>query len=316
MFDGAGHSQHFYVTGGTLHLAFIDLVNGTASQTEADCGSEYRLCRGGSILVREGGTLVMRSCDIRGRGSEFSLSYRAGAVGIYGDESHGEFLNCTFTNLCATWGAALHVGDGSIKELAPRVKFFGSQFLRNSVLQANVVYIGWAYTLFEFHDCLFANNDGLALMAWSTGGGSIVRTVFRENTGSGASWPGLGSAVLINSKAGETTWISDSHFEHNIGHAQGSSGGALTMRSQCHLSNCSFLGNTALNFGGGAALDLQNGAKVIVTDCFALANVGFGFAGGFNVQGASIANCELFFILHHSSFVPPKHRFPAHHHKQ
>ena len=90
----------------------------------------------------------------------------------------------------------------------------------------------------------------------------------------------------------ETTWISDSRFERNIGHAQGASGAALTMQTQTHLSNCSFIGNTALNVGGGAAFDLQNGAKVTVTDCFALANVGVGFAGGFNVRGASIVKLQ------------------------
>jgi len=36
-FDGDGHSQHFYVTGGTLHIAFVILANGTASQTDSNC---------------------------------------------------------------------------------------------------------------------------------------------------------------------------------------------------------------------------------------------------------------------------------------
>jgi hypothetical protein len=194
VFDGAGHSQHFYVTGGTLRLEFIDLVNGTASQVEADCTPDFWICRGGSLLVTEGGTLVMRSCDIRGRGgsgsTEYSDAYRAGAVGVYDDESSGEFYNCSFTDLCASFGSAFHVAESITKEAASRVKFVGSQFLRNSALQAGVVYVAWAFTLLDFHDCLFANNDGLALLTWYNGETTIVRTVFRENTGGGV--PGLG----------------------------------------------------------------------------------------------------------------------------
>ena len=293
VFDGAGHSQHFWVAGGTLHLTFIVLVNGTASQTDADCIPDLWICRGGSVLVTEAGTLVMRSCDIRGRGSQVTNSYRAGGVGVYGDESSGEFYNCSFTDLCATYGGAFHAGESSGKELATRVKIVGSQFLRNSALQCCVVYIGWLYVLAELHDCLIANNDGVAFATLFNGESTIVRTVFRENTGSSVSWPGVGSAVVISSMASETTYFYDSTFERNIGHAEGSSGGALTMSSNCHLSNCSFLENTALNIAGGAALDVQNGAKVTVTDCFALGNIGVGYSGGFNVKGASIVNCEL-----------------------
>ena len=68
VFDGGGHSQHFWVTGGTLHIAFVNLVNGTASQKEANCRPDLYKCSGASILVQRGGTLVVRSCDIRGGG--------------------------------------------------------------------------------------------------------------------------------------------------------------------------------------------------------------------------------------------------------
>jgi hypothetical protein len=326
VFDGAGHSQHFYVTGGTLHLAFIDLVNGTASQTESDCNTagvlDFWMCRGGSVLVTEGGTLVMRSCDIRGRGGSdstaFKNAYRAGAVGVYGDESSGEFYNCSFFDLCATYGAAIHAAESSgDRELAARVKFVGCQFLRNTALPSGVVYIGWIATVVEVYDCLFANNDGAALLTWFNGDTSIVRTIFRENTGSSSTFPGYGAAVVIKIKTWQppiAAWISDSLFERNIGHAQGSSGGALTLLARCYVSNTTFLGNTALNNGGGAALDVQAGAKVTVTDCFALANVGVAAAGGFNVRGALIVNYEparALVILHLTYSVPLKHRFPA-----
>ena len=292
VFDGAGHSQHFYVTGGTLYLSFIDLVNGTASQTEADCAPDFWICRGGSVVVTEAGTLVMQSCDIRGRGAEFKNSYRAGAVGFYGDEASGEFYNCSFTDLCASYGGAFHIADSSgFDELSARVKFLGCQFLRNTALLAGVIYVGYGRELFEVRECLFANNDGIAFLAWNSGAdSSIVRTVFRENTGSGASWPGYSSAVVITGQG--TTWISDSRFERNIGHAQGSGGGALTILSQCYVSNCSFMENTALNIDGGAAINLQVAAKVTVVDCFARANIAAAWAGGFYVKGA-IVNCAI-----------------------
>ena len=59
--DGHGRSCHFHVLGGTLNLAFLNLVNGS-------CQPDVAPCYGGAILVVEGGTLVMRSCDIRGSG--------------------------------------------------------------------------------------------------------------------------------------------------------------------------------------------------------------------------------------------------------
>ena len=293
VFDGAGHSQHFYVTGGTLHLAFIDLVNGTASQTDADCTPDvFWKCRAGSILVNQGGTLVMRSCDIRGRGRDIRAAYRAGGVGLYDDKTSAEFYNVSFTDLCATYGAALHAGESTDKELATSVKFFGSQFLRNSAISAGVCYICWYFILSEFSDCHFADNDGIALLTWGNGVVQIVRCVFSRNTGTDSSWPGIGPAVLINTYGDEAGSISDSIFEHNTG--IGSSGGALTVTGTKYalINNVSFLYNTASNVDGGAAIAVEAGSTVEAINCFALGNVATGRVAGFRVAGASIVNCE------------------------
>ena len=106
VFDGAGHSQHFWVRGGTLHIAFVNLVNGTASNTDSYCTPDYWECSGGSIGVMDGGILVMRSCDVRGGGG-VSRAYYGGGVNVYGDTTIGEFYNVSFFDLRAAYGAAL-----------------------------------------------------------------------------------------------------------------------------------------------------------------------------------------------------------------
>ena len=57
--NGHGRSRLFHVFGGTLHLSFLNLANGTAPELLA-CRPDFALCSGGAILVEEDGTLVMR----------------------------------------------------------------------------------------------------------------------------------------------------------------------------------------------------------------------------------------------------------------
>ena len=292
VFDGDGHSQHFWVAGGTLHISLVDLVNGTASQTDSNCRPDLWKCTGGSILVTGGGELVMRSCDVRGGpgvNTHFGNAYMAAGVFVYDDDSTGDFYNVSFSQLRATYHSALFAQGGDEEEHAVKVRFFGCVFSRNSAVMGSVT-IGWVYVQSEFYDCLFEKNDGVALMMLWSGDSQLVRCTFRENTGADDGWQGYGSAVILQPMSSKQVVISDSVFERNTGAAGGSSGGALTvMAGSILLSAVSFLANTALSTAGGAALDVQSGSKVTAIDCFALANVGAGNrAGGFNVMDSEL----------------------------
>ena len=244
------------------------------------------------MFVTGGGTLVMRSCDVRGGGpgvSElYGNAYYGGGVIIDGGYSVGDFYNVTFIGLRATYGGALHAGYGSGKEDAVKVRLFGCQFLRNSAASIGVVCMWWYYTQFEFYDSLFANNDRGAVFTYGAGAGQIVRCTFRENSGSDNSFPGSGAASLFSSMPGELTSISDSIFLRNTGHIGGSGGGALALSRSVLLSNVSFLANTALGQGGGGAFHLGSGCVVTVVNCFALGNVGANTGGGFRVEDSEL----------------------------
>ena len=306
-FDGAGHSQFFWVTGGTLHIAFVNLVNGTASQVEANCRPDLFKCAGGSILVQGGGTLVMRSCDVRGGGpgvsEQFGNNFQ-GNIMIEGDDSVGELFNVSFTDLRATYTTAFYAQGSTAEEHAIQIKLIGCSFLRNSAASANIVTIGWNYVRADIFDCIFANNDGIALLLWDSGDVQIARCVFRENSGSDSAWPGLGGAVIIVPSSDAEISISDSVFDRNVG-AVALTGGALTLAAGfITLNNVSFLSNMARS--AAAAFDVKPGAKVTAVNCFALANVASDLAGCFSVDSAMLTvinskclyqNCDCAILL-------------------
>ena len=225
----------------------------------------------------------MRSCEITG-GNAF---YAAG-VYVHGDYSVGEFYNVSFTDLSAAMSTALYAQGSTSEESGILIKFAGCQFLRNLAVAANIVTIGWDFVRAEISDCFFANNDGCTLSLWFATDSQIARCVFRENTGSPNSWPGYGSAVVIHPLGSKVVSITDSRFERNTGDAK-LSGGALTLsQGGVLMNNVSFLANTALGFDGGAPFEVRAGAKVIATNCFALANVGNQFGAGFFVSSGEL----------------------------
>ena len=294
VFDGAGHSQHFYVTGGTLHIAFVDLVNGTASQVETGCRPDLWKCAAGSILVTGGGRLVMRSCDVLGGGGpDVRNAYMAGGMMISDDDSTADFHNVTWSDLRAGMYIPAVYAQGSIdEEHAIIVNFYGCRILHNSAPAGAAVLIGWTGVLAAFYDCLFENNDGTALATWSSADVQIVRCTFRGNIGSGEFWPEYSAAVVLVPLASKTTLIFDSVFERNIGSAVGSSGGGGALAIQgatVLLSNTSFLANTVLNAGyGGGAFHALGGAKVTVIDSFALANLASQSGGAVQVDDSEL----------------------------
>ena len=167
------------------------------------------------------------------------------------------------------------------------IRLAGCSFLRNSA-EANTVTIGWSYVRAEIYDCLFANNDGNALFMEGNADSQIRNCVFRENTGSENSWPGSGAAVVIRPRSDRTVSISDTLFEANVG-VSDFAGGALALAAGfMRMNNVSFLSNTAKSFDGGGAFHIYSGAKVTVTNSFALGNVGLLQGGCFNVADSAL----------------------------
>jgi hypothetical protein len=280
--DGGGWSQHFWVTGGTLHITFVNLVNGTSSQVDANCRPDLWKCSGGSILVQGGGTLVMRSCDVIGGGpgvsEQFGNAFMGAGVFVEGAYSAGDFYNCSFTKWHATYHSAIYAQGSTTEENAVKVRLAGCTFSRNSARYSGVVCIGWSYVRAEIYDCIFENNDGMVLVMFYNSDSQIGL----------CTWTGYGSAVVIAPASYGAVSISDSVFERNIGDIE-FSGGALTLaRGAVRLENVSFIANTALPIDGGAALDVQSGARVTASNCFALANVAVDRGAGFVVYSAML----------------------------
>ena len=125
---------------------------------------------GGSILVEDGGTLVVRACDIIGNGlgaDGYGAAYMGGGVQLAGHGTQGDFYNCTFTNWVATYAAAFYSTGGHPD--SPLVsRFFGCSFVRNRPLVSGSLTIGWEDVDAAFYDCLFEDNINHALMIWES----------------------------------------------------------------------------------------------------------------------------------------------------
>ena len=154
--DGFGRSRLFLVIdGGALTLTNLDLINATVpGDVTTDCIGSFSECWGAAILVMDGGSLVVWSCDFRGGGpgvSEFYGNAFAGSgvavVGCCG--SAAEFHDAKFTKLRAQHGAA--VASWYCTQDAPCLtNFFGCEFVECEIANeftAGVVTIGVDYSI-------------------------------------------------------------------------------------------------------------------------------------------------------------------------
>jgi hypothetical protein len=284
--DGAGHSRHFHVLGGTVHLTHLNLVNGSAPNPSSGDKADF----GGAILVADGGILVMHHCDVIGMGEGADKGFGTSALGAIslGDAgTTGTFFNVTFAHNRASWASAISMFDGT--QDGPVVaNFYFCVFRDNGAKNGYAVLVGWSDIYANFYDCLFERNQHGALLfheSTTYQKGEIVRCTFRDNTGFDGSWPNSGAAVVISSCV---VPIIDSVFEGNIGGGDdGVEGGALSFiaGSVTTLRNVSFLSNEGYIGGMFAAM---GGSSVTLIRCFGRANRGGSWAGGFYVEESTV----------------------------
>ena len=275
--NGAGHSRHFLVEGGgTLHLSHVNLVNG--SVPVINCGGA---CMGGSILAISGGTLIMRSCNVRGGGSEDVNTY-AGGVALYG--GFGDFFNITFTQLRAGLGAAVYVG-GSTDGYLSKAHFDHCIFTDNVAHQAAAVWINQAEKV-NFVGCRFLRNHGCAIIYWYGRGGEIVDSLFYENTGGVATTPGLGGAGVIVAAGEDSVDIKNSVFKKNVG-SDGLDGGAVSVAraATATFRNVSFISNIGYQGAGFCAIA---GSSLSVFNCSIIDNYATYYSGAFAVSSSEV----------------------------
>ena len=270
--DGHGRSRHFHVLGGTLHLAFLNFANGT-TPSQNGCTGNSALCGGGAILVEEGGSLVMRSCAIRGGGPGVELNaYEGGGVMVVDAGSTGKFFDVVFSNLVATYGACAY-GKGYSGMI--EAHFFGCQFLDSAVTSGTGTVFFWSEdTTGSLFDCLFERNMGAALSIIDAGDiFTIVRCTFRDNVGSTVSWlSSAGAGGLVVAYGSSTAEVTDCIFERNRA-AQGNNGGGMSVYNQAAatLRNVSFLSNEGGALGG--SLTVGSSASVVCIECSSLGGV-------------------------------------------
>ena len=276
--DGHGRSRLFYVLGGTLHLAYLNLANGTAPETAfgwlgGTGGGDHR---GGAILVEAGGTLEVRSCDIRGGGPGvdplLGNAYVGGGVYLGGPGTTGEFHDVVFSNHLASWGGIL-LAEAGAPDAMVEVHFFGCKFLDSGVNSNgnSAVLIGFDYVKSSFYACLFeGNRDAALLLCAVIDVVPIVQCIFRENVGSASPYlPGAGAGGLVVSYNSNAEVI-DSVFERNSG-AQGNDGGGMSVYNgaSATLRNVSFLANDAPS-GQGGSFTVTASSSLVCIKCYSL----------------------------------------------
>ena len=150
------HSRHFMVYG-TLSLTSLSFVNGTAPDPSSVCSFTFDQCKGGNILVFEGGALSMSSCEfIDGGRAETAFGGAYEGAGIYlGAGSIADISNSLFTDLIAYYG-------GAISNYRARLVIRDSIFLRNKVYSVGG---GSAISMtsteggeIDLYGCLFEHN--------------------------------------------------------------------------------------------------------------------------------------------------------------
>ena len=280
--DGLGDSRLFLVRKfGSLHLTNLNLINGQVPETTVgQCIFDVlEMCAGAHILVLEGSALVLSHCDIRGQGTGTEGDRRVDATsggGVYSVPGHGmthSFLRVRFTNLRADDGAAFHFATQYRTGKARVATFKDCEFTGNYAYYFAVGFISPTEHTAFFYDCVWENNEGLALgmtMTEPTYLAGFYRCIFRNNTHlSPTAYAderfGAGVIVIADSIHAE---IVDCIFERNVGMLAGTGGavGAFS-GSVVTLTNCTFVENNGALYGGAVTV-LTNGEMTIIACLF------------------------------------------------
>ena len=265
--DGAGQSRLFLVNGGTLSLAFLNLVNGSTRVPGSGCDDDYERCAGATLLVMNGGSLMMRHCDIRGGGpgesTEFGAAWVGAGVSFYDPGTTGELYGVGFYGLRSVYAAAVGMWLGS--EDSPLVvNMYHCHVDDSSGYGTAAVVVGWYNCIANFYDCVFTRNHQQALVYYLADSGKVVRCRFSDNTGVDA-WTGTTSGGLgVGATPLEPIEIRDCVFERNVAAAGADGGGAGVSGGTTIWRNVTFISNSA---SAGGALELSNFAHATMIGC-------------------------------------------------
>ena len=289
--DGLGDSRFFVVDGGLLYLTHLNLVNGSAPESESTtCDLSTRdvlWCGvGGAIVIFEDGQLIVSSCDIRGQGRRNNNNYAGGGVHVFAYHTVISFFNTTFEDLSSQGGGAFNIfntlDDG---EPACIATFRHCRFVN---IYSGVATIALDYksgSPLYFYDCQFFNNQGMVILNSAVASSmTLHRCTFRDNS-VGTVLDDRAQGSVIESFVAAAYDIRDCVFENNIG-LVGGKGGALCFRDSATaiVVNCTFIENQG---DTGAVLAALSGASVTMIGCYARGNSAFGIFGGAMVVDAA-----------------------------
>ena len=285
--DGAGQSRLFFVNGGELSLAFLNLVNGSTRVPGAGCDDDYDRCVGATLLVADGGSLMMRHCDIRGGGpgesTESGAAWIGAGVSFYDPGTTGELYGVGFYGLRAKYAAAVSIFLGS--EDSPLVVNMYHCHVEDSSGYGNsAVIVGWYNCLANFYDCVFTRNHQQALVYYLADGGKVVRCRFSDNTGVDE-WAGGSGGLGVAATPLEPIEIRDCVFERNVAAAGANGGGAGVAGGTTIWRNVTFISNDASQ---GGALDLSNFAHATMIGCNFPQNSAYGQGSSFRADKSTL----------------------------
>ena len=271
--DGGGSTRLFFVSnGGSLTLESITLANG------------FHGSSGGAVGV-EGGSVLLRSCVLRGNTANRDIGYNGGGVSLDGENgtTTAKFEKGLFdSNAARDMAGAVYVSYGA------SAQFDGCTFTSNVTdWDSGAVQVSMGQAKASFADCTFIGNtaygsthdrsEGGAVRSDSEASTSFLRCRFESNSA------GDGGAVVSYATAELTNF---SFFSNTADRFGGAAGGIGNMR----FSSCSFISNSGST---GGALYVSSGT--VETSTFSSNRAAKGGAiyafGAIELRDCVLASC-------------------------
>lgn len=254
-------------------------------------GSASLTDRGGGILVLANSALSVQDCVLSGNDG-----HRYGGGMWVAPEAHALIEGCSFRLNTATGGASQGSGGGGLSSFVGQST--GTLVIRDCTFEENSGFQGAGLLSSSgsttIVDSVFSENNktpfGFGGGIWHLGTGDldVLRTVVRDNTGSG------GAAGIYSESKGRLH-VSHCTITGNQGNSLGGGVGARNFflpTLVATIEHCLIAGNTAGSGAGVIAIDVP---ELVVRDCTIVQNSANSGGACYvsDVAAASLENCVL-----------------------
>lgn len=279
-------SNHFY--GGFAGTeAYVTDRDWAAHPTILDGGNSNRVLQktAAGVSVLDGFTVQNGTNTANGGG----LYCTNGAMNIY---------NCVFTNnLAGSGGGAIYHAGSVTNNVFSNCTFTANRLTQGSGYGGAIYFSGTSTNVFQA--CLFVTNAstfrGGAIASY--GSDRYTGCVFSNNINAAFPGTGGGGGAIYSRYSGPDLSGGSNVFYGNQAWGSNAVGGAIYMSHGTNtifvLSNCTFIANTAVSYGG--AIDTAPPCTTLVANCAFAGNIATnGGAINFNDAGVySLINCTF-----------------------